>query len=147
MWEEGLHKEVLQNPLFDGSLLALFDPHVQIPHDILHSELLGISKKLAQATLTYASASAVKLIEKRVVQLARQGKCNYVDIKKCGKWTGRDIKQFIRIAPIILEGIAGIPSNLVQCCHYEAQVLWYLSNPEWVTAINDDFTATYQKQR
>ena len=145
----GLHKEVAENPLFMSETLnhRLFNPHQQITHDTLHTELLGNSKKLAKYVYDSTTPTVRELINNRVRALIRRGHCKRIDINQCQMWSGRDIRQFIRVAPVILQNIQEIPDDLYMCIELEAELLWYLTCPEWSTVLEGEFIQCYTQQR
>jgi hypothetical protein len=145
--EEGLHKAVLDNPLFEERMVTVFNPHVQVPHDVLHSEQLGISKKLARLVADMASESSRNLIDRRIEMLARAKMCQCIKIRHVGTWNGRDLRQFIRVAPVVCSGVPGLTDLLIECLLAEAQVMWYLTCPDWNTVLEADFQETYERQR
>lgn len=125
-----LHKAVGSNPLFRREIALHFNPFVQIPHDVLHCELLGISKKLAE--LVAASSPAVQqLLNRRIAALCDARVCKRFKIGAVARWNGRDLKQFIRVAMVLLPGVPGISEDLATCCILESQLLWFLTNLEW----------------
>lgn len=87
------------------------------------------------------------IITSRIYKLVQLKKCQKIDLQQAARWNGRDLRTFIKIAPIVLYDLQGIAKNLIDCCLLEAQVMWYLTNPDWCKKLVPDFTTTYEKQR
>lgn len=145
--DEGVHKRIRENPLFRDLLLGVFDPYRQIPHDSLHSDMLGIGKHMGLAARDLLTKEGKIVVNARVRVLAKRGICNIVDIGEAATWNGRDIRQFSRIAPIVLSGLDTIPALLLECFQKEAELIWYLTLPDWCTSLEQEFSATYKRQR
>lgn len=142
-----VHKKVGENPLFEPAVAAEFSAYLQVPHDTLHCELLGISKVLAEHAAELMNERTRRLVQARVAVLAASKLCNVFNLDVVNRWNGRDIRQFIRVASLVLAGLPGIPADLLECCMLEAHVLWYLTNPEWSTKLETEFVQIFTKQR
>lgn len=128
-------------------MFGVFDPYRQVPHDSLHSDMLGISKHMAMSVRDSLSKANATIVNSRIRLLAQRGLCNTVNIFEAATWNGRDLRQFSRIGPVVLAGISDVSPLLLRCYQKEAELIWYLTFQDWCTSLESEFISTYKKQR
>lgn len=144
-----LHKGADKNPMIK---LKHYDGHSALPPDLLHQEVLNLSKNLLMKIReSVGRGKVLGLIQKRLDMLIgsieKRYRCSLpaLPLLHAGKWSGKEFRLWSALGSIACCSL--VDKDMVACLVAHSELLYVLYAPEWLITYADNISRLVHTHR